>query len=88
MEVLREFGLRFIREFQLGTVRHDFAIPSLALIVELDGPTGHSRPAQRRRDAWRDEQARLQKWEVLRVSIPRVAEKLRLELCSRLNRGS
>lgn len=74
--VLLDLGLPFIRQFRIGKSTYDFAIPKLRLIIEVDGPHGHSGPSRAARDRARESNAKVAGWEVGRAKIPDVAGKV------------
>lgn len=73
-EFMRTLGLPDpVRQFRLRLpngrrLRFDFALPEERYAVEADGRPWHTTPADRRRDAERDQAARLLGWTVERVT--------------------
>jgi very-short-patch-repair endonuclease len=76
-QVLLATGTPFTQEYQLGPYWFDFAVPSLRLLVEVDGRTYHRHPSRRARDRVKQELAEANGWRVARVSRPDVAGKVR-----------
>lgn len=68
--VLTASGYHFIREFELGSFRFDFALPKLWLFVEADSYLWHRRPRQKKRDMAKDALATEKGWHVARVRDP------------------
>jgi hypothetical protein len=73
-EFMRTLGMpQPVRQFRIRLpngrrLRFDFAIPEQMYAVEADGRLWHTTPADRRRDAERDQTARLLGWTVERVT--------------------
>lgn len=78
--VLEALRIKFIPEYSpkwIGLKRYDFYIPSMNLIIEMDGGLGHgkkdnnmngmSKEESKARDDYKDEQARLHGIEVIRI---------------------
>lgn len=61
-------GWKFVEEYELKTFRFDFAIERLRLLIEVDSKRWHSHPSRRARDRRKEEAARAEGWEVVRVS--------------------
>ena len=68
--VLVASGYHWIREFELGAFRFDFALPKLWLLIEADSYTWHRRPWQEKRDKAKDALAENRGWKVVRVRDP------------------
>lgn len=79
----RQFvGLKFHRQFPIGTYIVDFCCREKRLIIELDGG-GHDEPAQREKDKERDAYLESQGYRVVRIwtsELEAGLEKLQQEL--------
>jgi very-short-patch-repair endonuclease len=61
-------GIAYKREHRVSRTSIDFAFPASMLAVECDGWRYHNSPAQRQRDARRDEFLRIKGWRVMRIA--------------------
>ena len=67
---LLESDYLFEQEYQLGKLWFDFAIPTLRLLVEVDGKHWHAHPSRRKRDRMKSAIAAKAGWAVARVQLP------------------
>ena len=50
-DCLSKLGLRFTEQFNILTYTVDFWVAELSMVIEADGPIGHLRKADAKRDA-------------------------------------
>lgn len=67
--VLAASGYRWVREFELGPFRFDFALPKLWLLIEADS-SWHRHASRQHRDRAKDALAEGKGWLVARVRDP------------------
>lgn len=64
-KILTSMGLRYQEQMEFGRFTVDFYLPEIDVVVEVDGPYGHVRKADRERDAILEEDSKI--WKVLHV---------------------
>ena len=62
------FGEELVPQYQIGSYRVDFAIPSKMIAIELDGHDYHKTKTQRTNDAQRERFLERQGWRVIRFT--------------------
>ena len=50
-EILTDLGLRYERQYSIGSRTVDFYLPEMKSVIEADGVYGHLRKADRKRDS-------------------------------------
>ena len=48
--ILTELGVKFERQYSIGKYSADFFLPETNWILEIDGPYGHQKKADKKRD--------------------------------------